>query len=271
MFNIEIMFRYIGRPDESAVFHGVYGLLGNWARSGQVLDTDCPVTFAKSACRVIVSCPETTSLSPRHANKYVRGDLSRLRSYGLLKPTFRLLGRGLESPTSDNCRKPGWYILITNYLSSESPLMCGDHYLPVPLYRVPPTYLADPSYWDVRCWQREWKCCDDLQMACGAGERFATKQISEFGSALSEKGREICRQIEKTTRVPTYYYLYRAVARSVASEQRRLCPSCGKQWLLVKPLHRIFDFKCDRCRIVSNIAWSARSTMTSQVPRKSAT
>ncbi|MGO8748157.1 MAG: DUF2310 family Zn-ribbon-containing protein [Thermoguttaceae bacterium] len=259
MYHVEVTFRYSGKPQESDVSQGIYQLLGAWVSNGQILDADCPVVFRKTDCRAVVACPEPSSLQSRHANKCIRNFLPELRSYGLLKPKMTLLGRGLESSIADKCSQPAWYLLMTNYLSIESPLWCGEHYLPVPLYRVPPTYKADPSYRDIRdilCWQREWKCCDRLQMACGSAERWATKQISDPSSALSITGRSICSRIEKLSGVPTYYYLYRGTGRSAATEQKRLCPSCGKKWLLDEPLHRLIDFKCDPCRLLSNIAWS---------------
>jgi predicted nucleic acid-binding Zn ribbon protein len=261
MFHIEMTFRYASTAKEAKVSQAVYGLLASLMANGQVLDGDWPITYAESECRAVVSCPETTSLHPRHANEYVRKELSELRSHGLLKPRCRVLGRGIESPVADQCKRPCWHVLMTNYLSHESPLICGEHYLPVPLYRVPHTYDAGPSYWDILCWQREWKCCDELQMACGFGERFATKQISDPNSPLATNGRDLCRRIEKLSGVPTYYYVYRGSGRSVAAEQATPCPSCGKKWLLSNPLGGLLDFKCDRCRLVSNIAWSVRSKL----------
>ena len=46
-------------------------------------------------------------------------------------------------------------------------------------------------------------------------------------------------------------------ARSRARELARLCPMCGGSWRLEEPWH-IFDFKCDRCQLLSNIAWDVR-------------
>jgi predicted nucleic acid-binding Zn ribbon protein len=258
MYHVELTFRYSGKPKESNVTQGIDQLLGAWVNNGQILDADWPAVFRKTCCSAIVACPEPTSLRPRHANKWIGKFLSELRSYGVLKPKMTLLGRGLESSTVDRCRRPTSYFLMTNYLSIESPLRCGDDYLPVPLYRVPPTYEPDPSYWDILRWQKEWKSCDQLQMACGSAERWATKQISDPASSLSVTGRKICRLIEDQSGVPTYYYLYRGGGRSAAAERKRSCPSCGKKWSLSEPLHQIFDFKCNPCRLISNIAWSVR-------------
>jgi predicted nucleic acid-binding Zn ribbon protein len=50
----------------------------------------------------------------------------------------------------------------------------------------------------------------------------------------------------------------RAFRKNRKREQRRRCPLCGGAWRLEKPLHRLFDFKCDMCRLVSNLAWDVR-------------
>jgi predicted nucleic acid-binding Zn ribbon protein len=267
MFHIEVTFRYAGKHEEADVSRGIHDYLASLLTNGQLLDADWLITYTKSNCPVVVACPEETSLHASHANEDVSESLSKLRAHGLRKPTLRLLGRDIESPAADNCKRPRWYLLITNYLSVESPLRCGEHYLPVPLYRVPHTYDAYPSYWDVLCWQREWKGYDDLQMGCGFGERFATKQISDPNSALAKTGRDLCRRIEELSGVPTYYYLYRGNGRGLSAEQGRPCPSCGKKWLLSSPLHDLFDFKCDRCRLVSNIAWSVRGKLDRRVAK----
>jgi predicted nucleic acid-binding Zn ribbon protein len=62
-------------------------------------------------------------------------------------------------------------------------------------------------------------------------------------------------------RLPVYYYLSKHFGRSDRAERRRKCPSCGKAWLRKEPLHRIFDFQCQRCRLLSNVAFDVRLGM----------
>lgn len=61
--------------------------------------------------------------------------------------------------------------------------------------------------------------------------------------------------ISVSTGRPVYYYLYRHAGASERAERVRRCPSCGGDWLLAAPLHAIFDFRCDRCRLLSNVAF----------------
>jgi predicted nucleic acid-binding Zn ribbon protein len=260
MFNVDIALRYYGKPDEHAIADGVCSLISGWARNGQVLNSDCAISFKGKACHAVVSCPEETSLDARNANKEVRKAISDLQTRGLQKPEIKFLGKAIETAPVDLCRRPKWYFLTTNFLSCEPALHCGDHGLPVPLYRIgKPTDPSGINYQDILAWQRTYRDCDELQILCGVGELFAIRQMSDARSQLSVMGRDICRRIEKITGVPTYYELYRGEGRSQASERRRLCPECGEKWLLESPVLNLIDFKCDRCRLISNIAWSVRT------------
>lgn len=103
-----------------------------------------------------------------------------------------------------------------------------------------------------------YQSCDALQMNCAAGEQFGKRQMSDPNSPLSRSGIAVCKEIERLTGRPTYYYLYRDGARSRPADARRSCPICKGQWLMQKPLHGKFDFKCSNCRLLSNIAWNVR-------------
>src|SRR5262249_48613682 len=151
--------------------------------------------------------------------------------------------------------RPSCYVLFTTYLAVDSSLTCGDCFRSVPLYRIPHTDAQ--SYQDILFWQSNYRACDHLQMACTTGERFGMRELSHVGSALSLEGRGVCEKITNLTGIPTYYYLYRYKGRSRTSETKRLCPACGGSWLLQERWH-LFDFRCDRCRLVSNIAWDIR-------------
>ena len=99
---------------------------------------------------------------------------------------------------------------------------------------------------------------DWLFFGTGPGERFAHEQLSRLESELSTDGRELARKLEKKVRVPVFYYLSKHFGRSDRAERKRKCPSCGKAWLRKEPLHRIFDFQCRRCRLLSNVAFDVR-------------
>ena len=77
--------------------------------------------------------------------------------------------------------------------------------------------------------------------------------MQEITSALSRQGREICKKMEGLTSVPTYYFLYN-YKKIKGDELSRRCPGCNKEWGLQKQLHGFYDFKCDRCKLVSTLS-----------------
>ncbi len=103
--------------------------------------------------------------------------------------------------------------------------------------------------------QEDWEACDQLQMNGSIAEHAALHEIGEVGSRLYRRGSDLAKRLEVLTGIPTYYYLYRVGGVSAAEEKARPCPSCGGEWALAAPLHEIFDFKCDSCRLVSNLSW----------------
>src|SRR5437867_10465246 len=83
----------------------------------------------------------------------------------------------------------------------------------------------------------------------------AYRQLADPRATLAKNGLELCRAIEKATGLSTYYYLHRYYAFE-RGEERRRCPSCGGQWRR-RPRQPVFgglkgfEFRCDRCRLVS--------------------
>jgi predicted nucleic acid-binding Zn ribbon protein len=126
----------------------------------------------------------------------------------------------------------------------------------MPLYRLPRSTSGEHSA--LLSWESNYKACDTLQMHCTVGERFGERQLSDPGSSFSRSGLAVCREIEQLTGQPAYYYLYRGDTRRPSAELSRNCPGCDGPWKLKKPLHGKFDFRCDKCRLLSNIAWIVR-------------
>ena len=87
---------------------------------------------------------------------------------------------------------------------------------------------------------------------------MATDSWPTSAAGLSTEGRALAARLESKTRRPDYYYLMKHFGTSDAQERRRRSPSCKKPWALHTPLHRIFDLRCDRCRLLSNVAWDVR-------------
>ena len=93
-------------------------------------------------------------------------------------------------------------------------------------------------------------------MNCEVGERWALNQMQEVKSQLSRQGLKICQRIEELTDVPTYYYLHN-YRKEKSNPLSRPCPVCGDKWNLKEPLNNFYEFKCDRCRILSVVSPNA--------------
>jgi predicted nucleic acid-binding Zn ribbon protein len=195
---------------------------------------------------------EKNSLDKKFNNFYVNRQIEKIEKLCNSKLTLKTAGKSSDTyKTPCNCLKSDFYILITNYVSIESPLTCGNCNKSVPLYRLPQYY--DYGYMPILSWETNYISCDSLQMNCEVGERWALNQMQDITSQLSKKGLEICSKIEELTAVPTYYYLHN-YKKYKGDQLTRPCPSCNKKWDLKTPLHNHFDFKCDTCKIVSTLS-----------------
>lgn len=95
-----------------------------------------------------------------------------------------------------------------------------------------------------------------MWLLSGKLEIPAYRQLAEPNCDLTQEGRDLCRQIEAATALPTYYWLYRYYGwEDPKRERARKCPSCGRGWgRRPTSKHGIasFQFRCDRCRLVSD-------------------
>lgn len=221
--------------------------------NGQIIGREFPTAMHADGLTTRVVCPEQDSLHARYHSRQVKLAIDRLHQAGLTSPKMAMKGQDLNSDTTDACSERPWQLLYTTYLHSCSPLRCGEHLAPIPLYQIPAVANGDAK--QVIKWQEDWEACDQLQMNGSVLEHAAVSEISEPSSRLSQRGIKLCKQIESLTKIPTFYYLYRVGGDNLVSELARPCPSCGQPWQLNEPLHDIFDFKCEPCRLVSNLSW----------------
>ena len=254
MFVIELQFECFDNTTVTAVDKAINGLMDALRYNGQVLGREFPIVMGEGEFFVRVVCPEKESLHPKNNSDFVNVCVERLSEASLLKPKMRLLGRDINSEQAAEPGTPNWQVLYTTYVHTCSPLRDGDNLLPIPLYRNSPTFNGDHKA--VIKWQTEWQACDELQMAGGCkAEHAVLNEICDVNSVLFKRGWNLRGRIEHITGVPTYYYQYRVGGGSLSEEQARRCPKCGGDWRLDEPIHDVFHFKCDDCRLVSNISW----------------
>lgn len=254
MFVIELKFECFDNTTFSAVEKAINGLMEALRFNGQILGREFPVIVGNGEFFVRAVCPEKDSLHPKYHSDYVKVCLERLTQAAVLAPKVKVLGQDLNSEETAVSSTPTWQVLYTTYVHTCSPLRDGDSLQPIPLYRNSPTLNGDHKA--VIKWQTEWQACDELQMAGGCrAEHAALREITDVNSDLFRRGWDLRGRIEYITKVPTYYYQYRVGGTSLENEKQRKCPGCGSDWRLDEPLHDIFHFKCDNCRIVSNLSW----------------
>ncbi|MGF1760816.1 Zn-ribbon-containing protein [Photobacterium sagamiensis] len=221
--------------------------------SGQIIGRELPIAMDGGNFVARVVCPEANSLHPDFHSPQVKLAFDQLSKSGLLRPKVKVIGEDMNSDPSDECEKPSWQILYTSHLHTCSPIRCGEHFQPVPLYRLPSLENGDQK--QLIKWQEDWSACDQLQMNASVVEHPTLLEISSSKSTLFRRGWDLCRRMEVVSDIPTYLYIYRVGGESKESEQARVCPVCGGNWALDEPLHEIFDFKCDECRLVTNLSW----------------
>ncbi|MCK3657325.1 hypothetical protein A4G18_00975 [Pasteurellaceae bacterium Pebbles2] len=232
-------------------------LIDQWRYNGQIIGREIPLFVAEQEQNqgfgIKVICPEEHSLLPENNNAEVDRCLEKLQNCGVFLQSFQIVADDLNSDET-NAEKLSWQVLYTTHLQSCSPLHNGNNLAPIPLYKS----LKNTPHlaMDLIKWQENWQACDQLQMNGSALEHQALNEISSVDSQLFKHGNALRQEIEQTTQTPTYYYLYRIGGESLAQEQQRRCPICQGDWRLAQPISDLFYFKCDQCRLVSNLSWN---------------
>ncbi|MCT7942135.1 Zn-ribbon-containing protein [Shewanella holmiensis] len=254
MFVIELRFEPFADTTISLAEKAINQYLEALRANGQILGREFAVAYNDGEFKVRLMMPEKTSLAHRHNSPWVKATLSGLTEAKLLAPREKFIGQDINSEVS-NTEPASWQLLYTSYVHMCSPLRSGDNLLPIPLYQIPATFNGDHKR--IIKWQSEWQACDELQMAAATKAEFAAlDEISSVDSDMFRRGWDIRGRIEYLTQIPTYYYLYRVGGQSLQSELYRPCPKCGSaEWKLDSPLLDMFQFRCEPCRIISNLSW----------------
>lgn len=251
MYVCQMTFECIADTELGLAQTAISALLDELRYNGQIIGREFPVVFDGEQFESIVVCPEQSALSSEHNNQPVMQAYLKLAAVGLSQPQIKPKGLESQSDFVDLCDKPSGLILYSTFVQSCSPLRCMEHFAPVPLYKFP-----DSVRKPLIKWQESHAGCDQIQMNALADiEPHAVHALSDLNSDLVLQGRALANNIEAALNIPVYLYLYRVGGESLEKEQQRVCPSCGDKWLLSTPLFELFSFKCDKCKLVSNISW----------------
>lgn len=216
----------------------------------------------KLNAHVLLAAPEAISF--RFHTAWGKKNLAEVVSLCGREPVWKILDDDVGK-TASKWRGAPFLYLFTTWVDWYSPLCRGDGKRPVPFFSLP---LSDQVKEDLHGWQKSYRRLDGVWMESGPLEVSAYRQLADPNSALSEDGRSLCREIEKGTGIPVFYYLMRYWGRS-KGENERVCPGCGNDWKASEPMlggkfHQ-FHFKCESCRLVSHMAKDTDSARRARI------
>lgn len=252
MFIAQINFEILQSVEDDKQADAVYNLLSCFLHDGRI-GKNSQILESEKFITAFVTIPDADAFDNFQSNQYIPNFLEKLSEVNLSQPNFTILGKASDFVAVCECQNSSAYILYTGtWSSSVTPLFCFDCFDATPLYRLPRPELGE--FFHIYIWQQDYKSCDSLQMHCQTGERFGLREMLEIESSLSKKGLELCAEIKQMTYKPCYYFLYKYRGKSLKNERERKCPKCNNEWILEEQLHKLFDFKCDNCYLLGNIA-----------------
>lgn len=140
--------------------------------------------------------------------------------------------------------------LMPSFGEDESPICNGRNGKPIPLFTL---QLSEGLKQQIYFWTNTYKYIDRIFINSGPLEIPTYKEMAYYNSHLSQEGRQLCADIESSTRITSYYFVKRYWGRK-SNEESRLCPKCGKNWFKGRETKNgigQFDFQCKPCRLVS--------------------
>ena len=199
----------------------IMGYLESLRANGQIHENYF-VVYSDGIEVAYVNCPETKSLILKNNSKTVKSALRKLKKYYDIKHKvigLNLTGGGYYC----ECKNPSFYILQGDTDVDNSPIICGDCGMPVPLYKLP-CVDEEMGFSELISWHQAYATAADmLESDIPLASEFE-KELCNPISDIAEWGREYCRELEERLQKPVYYNLY-----NPNGKKHRKCPSCGKK------------------------------------------
>ncbi len=234
-------------------FEHVGNYLGGLFRNSQIINLEWQYESIEGGFELNLFCPEKDSYKDKYSNKLTK--LSKDKVFTEFKCLFDYVYIGLDPEFEETIisEKAQFLILKSNRIS---PIQDGETKDQIPLYRLPYTYKGE-SFIDIIDWNRDYDNIAGLWYSGYGAEVWTSEQLNNPNSELNKKGRACCANLEKITRIPTYYYLfYSAQISGMEDLIMRTCPGCKEDWILEEHSDfRIYDCKCDKCRLVSTMTF----------------
>ncbi|MCF6351203.1 MAG: Zn-ribbon-containing protein [Flavobacteriaceae bacterium] len=229
----------------------VYTYIYFLQRSGQILEREQIISQHENTVTIPVVCPEKDALNLKNCNEYALKAFKNIEKHTDSKIEFIKTGIDPDYKNYKIPEKSSFYILRNGW---SSPLICGDTYNAMPLYKIPYTDKDKKSYDNINFWNNDYERLSGLWLN-GVYEEFAQEELQNITSKINTIGRELCKKIEKITQIPTYYFLFNYRDWSKEEDYQRKCPITKKEWLIKdKTSEDFIAFKCDESRLVSELS-----------------
>ncbi len=248
----------IGSSDDlsnEALADNAYTYLALLQNTRQIVPERYVVSEAEGSLTMRVLSFETEAFKDAYHSRYGMAHKQRIERQCGCKMRYCLRGSDPDNPHEKLVEHPASLILRYGW---ESPLLCGDTYRPIPLYRLFDPRREEAIYDTLRFWESTYRHLYGLWLASGAYETFAQKELEAIDSDLNKEGLKLRKEVEALTGSATYYHLFNDRNSTVDKENARRCPLCGGKWRIEGEGPEAFiAFRCDRCRLVSEFSPNA--------------
>ena len=238
-----------------ALVHDAYTYLGLLQNTRQIVPDRYVVSDREESLTMRVLAFETEAFRHAHHNRYAIACKQSIERHCGCKIRYCLRGRDPDYLHYKSPEHPASLILRYGW---ESPLLCGDTYLPIPLYRLFDPQREERIFDTLRYWESTYKHLYGLWLASGAYESFAQKELEAIDSDLNKEGMRLRKEVEALTGIATYCHLFNNRNCTVDEENARRCPLCGGKWRIEGEEPEAFiAFRCARCRLLSEFSPNA--------------
>ena len=242
---VEITFSIEG--DRPKVVEEIEGLIAALFHQGQIIGQEIITEDEPDKLVYICYAPTDTSLEEQYFSDWGKASLVKLSDDGCTM-NWKMISK---SAANADWQSAEYLVLFARTIyppiSNESGETISTCSLP----------LHESHRSELRLWAGLHNACDELWLGSeGELELTAYKQMCEPKSFLSDFGRTLCREVQKATKKPTYYYLQKFYGR-LADYKEIPCPGCGGDWNLKREEQKDlwdFPFRCDDCRLISSYA-----------------
>lgn len=221
-------------------------------RSRQIVNKEYQYEPVENGVQLNLYCPEKTSYQNKFSTKYAIAQKESIEKAYHSVFEFNYVGSDPECKETVIPETSEFYILRP---AGISPLADGVSFDQIPLYKIPYTDEKYACYSDIHHWESTYEHIEAVWYRGYGADKWTSKQLQNHNSELSIGGINCCKQIEKLTGIPTYYFLFNDRAWGRIKDKKRKCPGCQGEWFIEgSTFNHYYAFKCDNCRLVSQLS-----------------